>query len=58
MRIVPSCEDCNSTMEEVYCSSCGGSGEGYTSSESRCSTCGGSGLTGDYYCFMCEEEDY
>ena len=56
MRLVPSCKECNSTMEEAYCSSCGGCGEGYTT-DSHCSTCGGSGVTGEYYCYWCEEEE-
>ena len=56
MRLVPSCKECNSTMEESYCSSCGGCGEGYTT-DSHCSTCGGSGVTGEYYCYWCEEEE-
>ena len=56
MKLVPTCSECKSNLEEENCYSCGGCGEGYTS-DSSCSSCGGSGVTGGWVCYDCEEEE-
>ena len=56
MRLPSKCNVCNSYLDDLMCSECGGCGEGYTEG-TLCSSCHGMGVTLELYCPVCEEEE-